>query len=66
MSIKTLQSGLHICVCERCGHYWDSWLIPKACAKCKNKGWNSPRVYQTKGMTAKPFVQRQKTTWKNS
>lgn len=43
--------------CERCGYEWkvksfyssraqrDIRVKPRSCAKCKNKGWNVPRVY---------------------
>jgi hypothetical protein len=49
--------------CERCGHAWTvkSFLSsidkkeirvkPKSCARCKNKGWNTPRVYAIGSIT---------------
>jgi hypothetical protein len=71
----SFDSSKGICVCERCGHGWkvndrnrtadNRYLVPKRCSKCKNKGWNTPRVYaNTKNFTGIPFAKRQKSTWK--
>lgn len=55
----------YICVCERCGYRWQTHKkkIPLACAKCKNKGWNKPRVYSGK-YTNQTLLKREKSTWK--
>ena len=51
------KSNYYLCTCDRCGHVWETrwdWkkrtakVLPKSCAKCKSKGWNSPRVYSGK------------------
>lgn len=55
------------CVCERCGYSW--WTFykkePKACAKCKNKGWNKPRTYSGKYVSA-TICKREKATEKKA
>ena len=47
-----------LCNCERCAHVWtatklmdDGFMEPSACAKCKSKVWNRPRVYAGKFVT---------------
>lgn len=34
------------CSCLRCGHAWrtEDETIPKSCAACKSKLWDTPRV----------------------
>ena len=55
MSIRKLKLRFEECTCERCGATWiaepvldektGKWvsIVPKSCAKCKSKYWNSPR-----------------------
>lgn len=37
--------------CNRCGHVWETRraLPPSACAKCKSKRYDEPRVYAIAG-----------------
>lgn len=36
------------CSCARCGHKWLAFKVPTACAACKSKYWNKPRVRRRK------------------
>ncbi len=40
--------------CDRCGYGWDIYRrkLPKSCARCKSKGWDEPRVYAGKYVSA--------------
>jgi hypothetical protein len=43
---RALVLGLPEFECQRCGHKWIPRKneIPRVCAKCKNAGWDRPRV----------------------
>ena len=39
--LKRITKKLYQCVCDLCGHQWESDEIPRRCAKCKRHTWNS-------------------------
>ena len=41
MSIQPIT--INQCKCERCGHEWQSKIVPKYCAKCNSPFWKFKR-----------------------
>jgi predicted Zn-ribbon and HTH transcriptional regulator len=42
-ALRRVKRLVHECKCERCGHTWVAFKLPKACANCKQTGWNVPK-----------------------
>jgi hypothetical protein len=43
MSYKIIEKKVYCCTCEKCEHTWESFSLPKACAGCKQIGWNKKK-----------------------
>lgn len=43
MSIRTITVKMFRCMCEYCGHKWDTRKEPRCCAKCKTPYWNKKK-----------------------
>jgi hypothetical protein len=41
MSYKIVKLEVYECKCEKCGHEWKAFKLPRACANCKQIGWTS-------------------------
>jgi hypothetical protein len=43
-ALRVKRVEVYECVCSRCEHEWTAVEVPAACAACKSKYWNKPRV----------------------
>lgn len=43
MLTTSLESVNH-CVCDSCGHKWDSLTLPVTCPKCFTRTWNGAKI----------------------